>query len=481
MGRTLPFSPNAGEKTVVVRSKKQQQDTLPKIEPLDATADSTPTNVGRRDSWKFERLSEEAPKMTTADEAAVAGRYIIEAQLGEGGMGAVYRVRHRQLGKSFALKLMLDEFSRDAYFRQLFHREAQLASLLQHPNIVSVVDFGDDPEQGLFMVMELVKGESLTDRINRMGRLPLNVVCDVTMQLADALRLSHSQHVVHADIKPDNVICLENGPRQDRRQWSVKLLDFGMANLVTSDQNRQEQVGGTPEYMAPERISGSPPLPSMDIYALGVMVYQMVTGTVPFASHTAVGVLQAQLHDRPKRMAEIIKERVPTRLEQLVDRALSKRPEDRHPNMDAFTEEVRALMEFLGLRDRRRGKARSKNLQGGMGIALRQRTAAAVFDDLPWPVATVLEDGTITLANPAFAYFLTGQAQDPVEGLNVLHSKLPRHHPTLEDDIRMAIHNGAVQSTVLDAKQENRLHLTVKQSRAEERTCMISIQPLPTE
>jgi len=457
-------------------------------QPFSKTIAPRPGKPSPRESWTFQQLTE-GPGMLAdrvpLKSVLIAGRYEIVDRIGEGGMGEVYRVRHRQLGKPFALKLMQEDFSRDDFFRELFHREAQLASLLQHPNIVSVVDFGDDPEHGLFMVMELLDGVPLTERIKEYGRIPLAIVCDVMLQVADALDFSHSHHVVHADVKPDNILVI-NEPTSRGNEWSVKLLDFGMANLHSAERGEQEAVGGTPEFMAPERIAGQSPRPSMDIYSLGIIMHQLITGTVPFTGATIDEVFEAQRKVTPPRMSDVIGERIPERVELLVDRALAKQPGDRHPDMKAFIGELQAFMKLRGMRKRRTAEiSRASRLVGGIGVARREKAAAIAYDDLPLPTGTVDDTGTITLANPALAYFLTGNSSEAAEGLNLFESKLPEFYPSLREDVTRVIDGAQRRSAVLVVEGEGgeteRLRVIIRPTRGVARSCSLVIVPLLDE
>ncbi len=226
-------------------------------------------------SGVFDVPAEAAPLSAEERARIVGGRYEILERIGSGGMGQVLRVRHTRLGKAFALKLMHPELSVDPEARRLFEREARLASHLSHPNIVEMIDFGNDPDWGLFIVMEYLEGEALSTRIERLGHLPIAAAWQVAAQLADALVRSHAEQVVHADLKTENVLCLTGAEDVEKNPWQVKLLDFGMATASGS----ADHLAGTPEYVAPERIAGGPPQPSGDIYALGIILYEMLCGT----------------------------------------------------------------------------------------------------------------------------------------------------------------------------------------------------------
>src|SRR5687767_2957425 len=223
------------------------------------------------------------------ERATVGGRYALDGRLGEGGMGCVYRARHLQLGKAFALKLISPAFALDAVARARFNQEAKLASEISHPNIVSVVDYGEDSELGAYMVMELVDGEPLINE----GGAPMAVrrVCDILGQIADALDHIHRRGIIHGDVKADNIMLTaeSNGARRRR---VARLLDFGLARRP--DGIEEDQISGSPHYLAPERAAGGPPSVAADIYALGVLGYLMLTGTLPFEGNV-VEILMAHI------------------------------------------------------------------------------------------------------------------------------------------------------------------------------------------
>ena len=222
--------------------------------------------------------ADERPRGARAGDA-IGGRYIVEGQLGRGGMGRVMRVRHSVLGKVFALKLIRSSIATDPRIREMFYREARLASALTHDNICSIVDFGQDEVFGLFMVMELLEGQTVHGKLKH-GRLSPRVACDILWQVADAVRFIHSRAIVHGDIKTENIFLVKTTVQ--RRL--VKLLDFGLAR---PDLGRHDGIDGTPEYLAPERQDGAPASQASDIYALGIVFFELLTGRVPFAGAMA--------------------------------------------------------------------------------------------------------------------------------------------------------------------------------------------------
>ena len=282
----------------------------------------------------------------------VGDRYQIVDSIADGGMGRVHRVTHLHLGKTFALKQMHDTFRSDESFRAKFYQEARLASSLSHRNIVSIVDFGEDPTIGVFMVMELVEGDMLSLRLRNQERLPLRMACEVILQIADALHYIHKAGIVHGDIKPDNILLRRAG-RSELNRWNICLLDFGLAR-AQSGTSEDEHIEGTPAYMAPEVICGKPLQEACDIYSLGILAYQVVTGTPPFRGE--LRELMAQhLGKVPAPLAEVAGTPMDERLEALIMKALEKDPKNRQASMEAFIFELKTVMDMLGF-GRRRGK-----------------------------------------------------------------------------------------------------------------------------
>src|SRR5262245_44271712 len=244
----------------------------------------------------------------------VGGRYALDGRLGEGGMGHVFRARHIQLGKAFALKMISPAFATDNAARVRFNQEAKLASEISHPNIVSVVDFGEDDQFGAYMVMELVEGEPLVAP----GTLPMSVkrAIDVLGQVADALDHIHKRGIIHGDVKADNIMLTaeQAGAGGSRRRRIVRLLDFGLARRP--EHAEEEGVSGSPHYLAPERAAGGPASVSSDVYALGVLGYLLLTGTLPFEG-TVVEVLMAHIHKSPEAMSKRRQEELDAALESL--------------------------------------------------------------------------------------------------------------------------------------------------------------------
>lgn len=278
----------------------------------------------------------------------VAGRYRLEAPIGHGAFATVFSARHVHLGAAFALKVLRPAVAPDPEAIARFHREAVATARLRHPNIVDVVDFGEDAEVGLFLVMELLEGETLDERLARVGHLGAREAVGLAVQLADGLATAHAGGVVHRDVKPANVFLLP------RRPTLPKLLDFGIAGLtsegLTSGRGAavtlHGELVGSPAYMSPEQARGERPAPAADIYALGVLLYEMCTGRRPFEAAHPVQILSLQLDQEPPPPSTI--RPIPAAVEEVILRCLAKRPEDRPPDMATLRDELAAVARAVG-------------------------------------------------------------------------------------------------------------------------------------
>jgi serine/threonine protein kinase len=259
------------------------------------------------------------------------GPYELQSKLGVGGMGVVYRAVHRRLGQARAIKVLPAAYANDELFLQRFEREAKLASELRHPNIVMIFDIAE--EQGVnYIVMELLDGRSLHDVIRDDGPLPVERTIAMLGQLAEALDFAHQRGVVHRDIKPGNALI--------GAQDHVTLVDFGIARAAEGTRLTEANSRvGTAEYMAPETISEGESGPGTDLYALGVIAYEMLTGRVPFTGVNSQTIMYAQIHTPPPA-PRTIRTDLPPAIEQVLLRQLDKDRTRRYPTAQAF---VRAL------------------------------------------------------------------------------------------------------------------------------------------
>lgn len=274
------------------------------------------------------------------------GRYHIESIIAQGGMGVVYLARHRLIDKHVAVKILRPELANNREITARFLTEAQAASAIGSEHIVNVTDYGELPDGATYIVMEYLNGLSLSQRIQRAEPLmPIPVVLDIARQIAEALQRAHDANIVHRDLKPDNILLVTKGKRDD----FVKILDFGIAK-VQSSQNHTTTAGrifGTPHYMSPEQGRGNELNHRTDIYSLGVILYEMVCGSVPFDGENPLGILTQHMYVDVKPLSERCPpERVTPALECVVARCLEKDPEGRYASMSELDEDLRRLQEL---------------------------------------------------------------------------------------------------------------------------------------
>jgi eukaryotic-like serine/threonine-protein kinase len=279
-------------------------------------------------------------------------KYRIEERLGIGGMGTVYRARHVLIDRPVAIKVLNQRFVEDDAARARFEREAKAAGRLRHLNAVSVTDFGETAEGYVYIVMELLEGRTLREVVAKEAPLETARAVSIMLQTAAAVAAAHEAGVIHRDLKPANIFVTQ---RSDVPAV-VKVLDFGIAKLAVESLEDEEpknltQVGvmiGTPRYMSPEQCSGLPLTPAADVYSLGVIFYEMLSGSVPFSGSSPLAIALKHSTDLPRPPREIVMS-IPEDLERLVLRALEKRPEDRPANAAEFRTELLTIAERLGL------------------------------------------------------------------------------------------------------------------------------------
>ncbi len=270
----------------------------------------------------------------------LTGRFAIVERIGAGGMGTVYRADQAGLDRPVALKVLKKELIADQETVARFHREAKAMSMLMHPNTVRVFDFGEDDDGHLFLAMELLEGELLTAFIEREGSPPIDEAVETTMQILRSLSEAHSKGLVHRDLKPDNIMLARV---EGRAKPVVKVLDFGIAKVFRAEEKIDQletQAGtvfGTPRYMSPEQAQGKELDHRSDLYSVGVLLYQMLTGKPPFVDDDAVVVMAKHIREEPVPVRDAVPERpIPRSLERVVEKALAKEPRDRYPDADAF-------------------------------------------------------------------------------------------------------------------------------------------------
>lgn len=282
----------------------------------------------------------------------VDGRYEVLSVLGEGGMGTVYEVKHRALGKRFALKALRKDLTADGEISARFIQEARTAAAVSHPGLVEITDFGRLESGQVYFVMELLEGQSLAALLRNGGPLPAARGLDIVRQLVHALKAAHDASIVHRDLKPDNI----HVGRGDGEQDLVKIVDFGLAKVIGSSKlTRAGMVFGTPHYMSPEQAAGEVVDHRADIYALGIVMYEMFTGKVPFEADSYMGVLTKHMYMEPAPPSDVSPElKELGALEHVILRCLQKRPNARYDNLAALLVDLDQRMPIAGRKSRAR-------------------------------------------------------------------------------------------------------------------------------
>jgi serine/threonine-protein kinase len=336
----------------------------------------------------------------------LSGRYRLEARIGSGGMSTVYLAFDETLQRQVAIKLLNREVASDSDQLERFRREARAVAQLSHPHIVGVIDQGEDADRP-YIVFEYVEGETLKERIRRLGRLPIAEAVAYAIEIARALGAAHARHIVHRDVKPQNVLIDEEG--------SAKVTDFGIARTLDEEGLTADgRVLGTTDYVSPEQALGQPVTGQSDLYSVGVVLYEMLTGEVPFKGENQVAV--AMKHVR-EILPDVQSKRpeVSAALAAIVDNATAKRQEDRYAN---DVELIADLEDVLAIETARAGSATGEvttvlrtlpsSTQRRVPFTLRHRAVAAVLALLVlaaaggaavW-LATRTHHGTGKLAQP---------------------------------------------------------------------------------
>ncbi|HRC58562.1 MAG TPA: serine/threonine-protein kinase, partial [Kofleriaceae bacterium] len=274
-----------------------------------------------------------------------AGNYRIVSEIGMGGMGAVYLAKHAMLEKTAAVKVLRPEMSRDSAAVTRFINEARAASTIKHPSIVEIYDFGSMADGSVYIIMELLQGESLAARMRRVGRMAPALAMLLARQIAGALEAAHSHQIIHRDLKPDNVFIVRD-PEIDGGE-RIKLLDFGIAklapDLAASSQTHSGTILGTPSYMSPEQCRGAGKIDARaDLYSLGCLLYKMLCKRPPFVADSEIDVMAQHLHCAPEPL-RTLDASIPAPVERMVMGLLCKDPNDRPGSASQVIEDIDAL------------------------------------------------------------------------------------------------------------------------------------------
>lgn len=270
-------------------------------------------------------------------------RYRLEETMGAGGMAVVYRAYDLMLERTVAIKVLREDFSRDPDFREHFRQEARAAANLSHPNIVTVHDFGLDEGQ-LFIVMEHVPGTELKSLLNKRHKLTVEESIDLMTQACAGVGYAHRAGLVHCDLKPQNILITPD--------MRVKVTDFGIARALASIQEdeKAEIVWGSPQYFSPEQAAGAAPSPASDVYSLGIVMYEMLTGQLPFTAATGTELARMHREVLPKAPNQLDPS-IPVELEQILFKVLAKEPAARYRTADQFGRVLDTFRQqhFLGI------------------------------------------------------------------------------------------------------------------------------------
>jgi serine/threonine-protein kinase len=300
--------------------------------------------------------------MSTLVGTSLSGRYRLEARIGAGGMSTVYRATDQTLERQVAVKLMNREVAGDSDLLERFRREARAVAQLSHPHIVGVIDAGEDDKRP-YIVFEYVEGETLKERIRRLGRLPVSEAVAYAIEIARALGAAHARHIVHRDVKPQNVLIDEEG--------SAKVTDFGIARTMEEDGLTSDgRVIGTTDYVSPEQALGRPVTGQSDLYSLGIVLYEMLTGEVPFKGESQVAVAMKHVREEIPDV-QVMRPEISAALGAVVDAATAKRVDERYAD-DA--EMIADLEDVLAMETNRAGIASGEVTSVLRTLPLRARS-----------------------------------------------------------------------------------------------------------
>jgi len=311
---------------------KDLSQRMPKLKGVESTmifgaAGSHPGDIGAT--------------ITDMDTKPTLGRYEVSGELGRGAMGIVYKGSDPTIHRVVAIKtLRLSEFDEEEVgeIKERFFREAESAGMLNHPNIVSIYDAGEEHDLA-YIAMEFLQGGDLAEFTRKEKLLPMRDVLNIVAQVADALAYAHGKDVVHRDIKPANIMLLKD-------TGDIKVTDFGIARITSSSKTRTGVILGTPSYMSPEQVSGKRVDGRSDIFSLGVVLFEMLSGQKPFASDDITSLMYQIAREKHPSVREI-KPRMPPVLEKIVDKALTKEVDQRYLKAELMAEHLRKVVERI--------------------------------------------------------------------------------------------------------------------------------------
>lgn len=344
-------------------------------------------------------------------------RYQVERILGEGGMGVVYRCRHTIIGKKVAMKVLRADLARNEEVTERFLNEAKSASSIGNPHIIDISDFGRLPDGSTYFIMEYLEGQSLSALVDEGGPVPIDRLVHIAEQLGEGLYAAHQAGIIHRDLKPDNIFLVPRGG-----QDFVKILDFGIAKASSTEGKLTQagQVFGTPHYMSPEQAAGTPIDHRADIYSVGVILYEMASGRVPFDADNFMGILTQHMYKSPVPIRALVPQpqEVPPGLEAIILKCLSKRPEQRYQNMRDLHEDLsrarqgsvpQAVKDMMG---RSSGFDLPRDYFSGSGAARALASTSSGRGPSRWPLYAGVA-GLAAASAIAFGSFSRSAPEDP--------------------------------------------------------------------
>jgi hypothetical protein len=318
----------------------EETETLP-VSDRDPPSTQTAAAVSSGRGPRTQRRT--GPLDVVVPGRVIANRYRIESLVGSGAVGAVYKAVHVDLPRTFAIKVLHPHFRTDQQLIASFRTEARAASLLDHPNVTVVHDFGEEPDGLVYIVMEFLQGTNLQSVLDEDERLEPKRAIGIMLQVCGALAAAHQRGIVHRDVKPDNIMLVPARDDEGRTYELVKVCDFGIAALESApDAKRGEFTAGTPEYMAPEQASGRADART-DVYACGIVLYEMLTGRPPFLGETPALILKKHIHELARRPSELIPG-LPPALEAVIMCAIEKVPDRRFRTIRDLRVELKRLV-----------------------------------------------------------------------------------------------------------------------------------------
>ena len=362
----------------------------------------------------------------------IDGRYIVESMLGEGGMGVVYKCKRKVFDRPAALKILRADLAKNTEVLDRFVTEAKAASGIGNDHIVDVFDFGEVPDGSTYFAMEYLEGETLGARLSR-GRFEPQAVVDLGRQLAEGLAAAHAGQIVHRDLKPDNVFIT----RREGRDF-IKILDFGIAKVIGIENKitRAGAVFGTPHYMSPEQCRGSAIDHRTDIYSLGIILFEMIIGRVPFDAENPLSILSMHLNEAPQRFADAAPDlELPPGLENLVLKCLAKQPEERFASMLEVEQALAAIARGEAVEIDVPISVAPPGFEEPAPIALPQAPAAPRLDAPP-------ASGPVSVREPASdpsRFSFTGDVRASIaDGGRLSAASVPSSVDPVEEQLRRA-------------------------------------------